>query len=395
MIPFDHRSSNTAALNAQARSDVPTATMDATTSFEFLTDNLPQWIQQAQELSVHASQKHAEYVAEYSRRLAFTKPAKPRTPSLDSFHSHREAPLHSSPQHLNLPSQSTPEPSTPDALHISPLEAGNKYLVAQAQRKRKLSSSIRSGASGPQKFRSKHMAVIFYDAYLQEQLDGLVKSIGGARNNLRKGKLSRSATRGFQLPYVRRATDPNGNGVPPTNGYKRALTPPITISTEPAPQLVNPTPTADEAFANADKHLEAAQNLCETAAHQVLRDGDCSIELTSVVTKLHSVLELAIAAVAQLREEHAEQEEEEQGQKQSEVTSSADPPSPQSLAHSSTSRLVPSLNEKMDFSPAVLPTTSGGVTEIEVDDSSDQESIVVDITKFRTARMTRSQGLQI
>lgn len=369
--------------------------MDATTSFVYLSDNLPKWIEQVKDLSAHASKKHAEYVAEYNRRLAYTKPKKPRTPSLDTSRSCGEAPFQSPLPDVDLPAQSTPEPSTPDALHISPLEAGNKHFLAPAQRKRKLGSSVHSGESGPQKFRSKHMAVIYYDAYLQEQLDALVKSIGGARNNLRKGKLSRSVTRGFQLPYLRRATDHNGNGVLPMSGYKKLSTPSITILTDPKTQLANPTPTGDEAFTTADKHLEAAQSLCETAAHQVLRDGDCSIELTSVVTMLGSVVELAIATVAQLREEDAEPKEQEKAQTETGTTRSGDPPSPHSMIHSSASKLVPSLNEKINFSPPALPTTPGGVTEIEVDDNSDQESIVVDITKFRTARMTRSQGLRI
>jgi hypothetical protein len=369
--------------------------MDATTSFAYLADNLPKWIEQAQRLSVHSSKKHAEYVAEYKRRLACTQATQPRTPSLHSFHSRREAPLQSPPQKFNRPSPSTPEPSMPDAAHLSPLEASNKYLLAPARRKRKLASSVRSGVSGPPKFRSKHMVVIYYDAYLQEQLDALVKSIGGARNNLRKGKLSRSATRGFQLPYLRRAAEHNSHAVPPMNGYGQLSTPFIAISTDAKTQPVSPTPIADEAFTAADKHLEAAQNLCERAAHQVLRDGDCSVELTSAAAKFESVLELAIVTVAQLRVEDAEAKEEEKDQKQTHTTPSANFTSPQSQVHSSMSKPVPLLNEKIDLPPPAFPTTLGGVTEIEVDDTSDQESFIVDISKFRTARMARSQGLRI
>jgi hypothetical protein len=371
--------------------------MDATTSFVFLTDNLPKWIEQVKDLSAHASKKHAEYAEEYNRRLAHIKPKKDRTPSLESVHTHKDKLFQPPPpQGVEPPSESTPEPPTANPLHISPLEAGNKYLLAQAQRKRKFGSSIRSGASGPQKFRSKHMVVIYYDAYLQEELETLVKSIGGARNNLRKGKLSRCATRGFQLPGLCRPPDHNTYGVPPPNDNKKPPIPSIRLPTDSKPQLDNHTPSADEAFTNADKHLEAAQNLCETAAHQVLRDGDCTVELISVITKLESVLELAMATVAQLQEEDAGQREEgEQKQAEPPTISLADTSSPPSLNQSSTSKLVPSLNEKMDLSPRALRVSSGGVAEIEIDDDSDQESIVVDITKFRTARMARSQGLRI
>jgi hypothetical protein len=364
--------------------------MDATTSFAYLTDNVPLWIEQVKDLSAHASKKYAEYVADYNRHLAHVRPKKERKPSLDSVHTERDEPLRSAIQ--------ITEPSTPDALHISPLEAGNKYL-AQAQRKRKLGCSIRSGASGPQKFRSKHMVVIYYDSYLQEQLDSLVKCIGGARNNLRKGKLSRSAARGFQLPCLRRLPEYSNYGVSASDGYKKRPTSPSSLSTDPKVQLAVPTPSDDEAFTGTDKHLEVAQNLCETASHQVLRDGNCTIELNNVITKLTSVLELAVATVAQFRQEDAEPKEEEKAgdQKQTDpvTTPLADPSSPPpSLTHSFTSRLTPSFNEKMDLSPRALPVTSCGITEIEVDDDSDQESIIVDISKFRSARMTRSQGLR-
>jgi len=373
--------------------------MDAMTSFVYLTDTLPNWIQQIKGLSTHASKKHAEYIAEYTRRLTQIRSKKERTLSLASIHTHKKEPVESPPpppEILQHPAESTPEPSTPDPLHMPSLEAGNKYLLAQAQRKRKLDSSIRSGASGPQKFRSKHMLVIYYDAYLQEQLDALVKGIGGARNNLRKGKLSRSASRGFQLPYFGRASHHDNYGIPSLSGFKNPPTSYLIVPTHFKVQPTNRQATVDEAFTNADKHLEGAQSLCETAAHQVLRDGDCSVELNSVVTKLESALEIATAAVAQLREEE-EAEQKEQAwnptQTDSETTPLTDTSSLPSLTNSSVSKLVPSLSEKVEFPPPTLAIGSGGVTEIEVDDDSDQESIVVDISKFRAAR-TRSHGLR-
>ena len=372
-----------------------TAAMDAITSFVYLTDTLPNWIQQVKDLSTHASKKHAEYVAEYTRRVNHIRSKKERTLSLASNHTHKNEPVEPPPEEiLERPAESKPEPSTPNPLHIPPLEAGNKYLLAQSQRKRKLGPSIRSGASGPQRFRSKHMLVIYYDAYLQEQLDTLVKGIGGARNNLRKGKLSRSACRGFQLPCFGRASNQGNYGIPSLNGLKDPPTFYLSVPTNFKGQPTNRQPTADEAFTNADKHLEGAQSLCETAAHQVLRDGDCSVELNTVVTKLESALEIATATVAQLREEEAEQKEQTENQTQTdpETTPLTDTSSPPSLTDSSISKLVPSLSEKMEF-PPTLAIGSGGVTEIEVDDDSDQESIVVDISKFRAAR-TRSHGLR-
>src|SRR2546421_12466524 len=98
--------------------------MDATTSFVYLTDTLPNWIQQVKALSTHSSKKHAEYVAEYTRRLTQIRSKKERTPSLASIHTHKNEPVEPPPppEILERPAESTPEPSMPGPLHIPPLE---------------------------------------------------------------------------------------------------------------------------------------------------------------------------------------------------------------------------------------------------------------------------------
>jgi hypothetical protein len=238
------------------------------------------------------------------------------------------------------------------------------------------------------------MVVIYYDAYLQEQLETSVKSLGAARNNLRKGKLSQSTTRAFQLPSLTRDTN---TGVQSFDGFKKSPPSSVSLLTDPKIAFLDHKPTGDAAFTEADKYLEEAQTLCETAAHQVLRDGDCAIELNNVVAKLESALELATATVVQLREEDAKGREREEGnptRADADITPVAEISSLPSLSHNSTSKLVPSLNERMNYSSRLLTTSPGAVTEIEVDDDSDQSSIVVEISKFRSTR-TGSQGFRM
>src|SRR5947199_10585991 len=118
--------------------------------------------------------------------------------------------------------------------------------------------------------------------------------------------------------------------------------------------------------------------------------------MNTCVTNHESAYEIATATVTLLREEEAEQREQAGNQTQTdpETTPLTDTSSLPSLTNSSTSKLVPSLSEKTEFPPPLtLAVGPGGVTEIEVDDDSDQESIVVDISKFRAAR-TRSHGLR-
>ncbi|KAF7192736.1 hypothetical protein HII31_05917, partial [Pseudocercospora fuligena] len=57
-----------------------------------------------------------------------------------------------------------------------------------------------------------------------------------------------------------------------------------------------------EAFDKVDGQLEKAQLLCERAAHQVLRDGDCTLEITNAKEHFSEALTLAQAEVPALRE---------------------------------------------------------------------------------------------
>lgn len=349
--------------------------MDAVTSFTHLTTNLPDWIVQIDKLAIHAAEKHAEFTAEYSRLLQSAKPKRVKSPSITSIHSTREKSCektHPSPAGEDGTSQA------PDFPEISPLEAGNRYLYAQARRKRKPTSSVRSGASGPQKFRSKQAVVIYYDSSLQERLDIMVKNIASARNNVRKGKMSRTLQTGLQLsafskrfPQISNlsAEDLSLSHVHSTKSL------PIGGKTP----VARPKPQADDnCFCQADRELESAQSLCETAAHQFLRDGDCKLELEGVKAKFEAVLLLATDALPKLKAEKESEQNQEEPRTDSEVTL-CEKPSEEAI----TAKFAPTLSH-FDSSPT--PNFAGaGAAEIEVDDD-DGSSIDVDITKFRSAR---------
>ena len=377
---------------------MPPTTVDALTSFTYLTDNLPKWMTRIDGLSNHVSQKHAEYVQEYARLLSDARPRKQKSPSVHSISSNKDLPPNPPEEpspttggHLLSP---TLQPKA-DPVEISPFEAGNKYLFAQTQRKRKAGSLVRSGASGPQKFRSRHQVVIYYDAYIQEQLEALVKSIGGARNNLRKGKMSRTAATGFPLPSLSRGPEDTygmfSYGSPrampmPTKGP--ALDPKLSrTSTLPA--------NGDLPFAEADKILEQSQGLCETAAHQILRDGDCALELLSVRRNLETVTSMAESSINKLKaEEEQKQKQPEESNLKIEADNRAGSESDCTLVAETppleAAKLAPAVDVVVEETK--VPINSAASPDIEVDDDSDASSIVVDITKFRTARNSRLQS---
>jgi hypothetical protein len=356
--------------------------MDALTSFTSLADQLPTWITTVKHLSTHASKRHAEFAAEYSRLLSQSRPRKQRSLSVASIRTKDNEQLNRETQPQPIPNNPS---ARPNATPVSPLEAGNRYLLAQISRKRKPGSSVRSSATQAPKFRCKHMVIVYYDAYLQEQLDTLVKVVGGARNNLRKGKLSRTVQNGLQLPAISRK---GGELVAFQSPLKpdKSPTPPIPNSDHSNQPSTTATSFDDGTFCKVDKQLELAQSLCETAAHQVLRDGDCATELNTVREKFLAVLDIAATSVEQLKAEQAltPNEPEPAEPNTSLLPLLGRPASP------TTSKLTAlALNEKLDLA---VSNPASATTEIEVDDESD-ESIVVDMSKFRAARAHRRQSL--
>lgn len=350
--------------------------MDALTSFVHLTDHLPEWIREITNLSTHASNKHSEFVADYSRILKGARPRRQKTSSIHSLHTNDDKTTEIPQIEMLHPEAVT---SRPNLNEISPLEPGNQYLYAQARRKRKSRTSLQSGASGPQKFRNKQMVVIFYDSFLQEHLDGLVKSIGAARNNIRKGKMSRTLQRGLQLPKLDKRIE---------NMYTPASIENLKTSSRSTKSLPLETRIAKTqiesvdhvAFLQTDKDLEIAQTFCETAAHQFLRDGDCKLELDSALAKFLAVQKIALVTVEQLKAEENRKEApnlfEDEVQTDSETTLCE-----KTSMEVISAKIGPSLNEMLDSAPRFH-----GDNEIEVDDDSEASSILVDISKFRNAR---------
>lgn len=378
--------------------------MDPISSFEHILDNLPTWRTQLTDLSSHAIKKHDEYVAEYSRLLHKVRAKRAKSASLASLHTtDQEEQPHVSDQ-VQEPCKS-PQPS--ELVEISPLEAGNRFIYAQAHKKRKPGTSLRSNASGPRNFRSKQMVVVYYDSHIQSELDKLVKGFGAARNNLRKGKNAYNAARGFTLPALSRRSEAAENLVYNPMA-KPGPRPSKTQSDSAVVTLSNPS-SGEAAFQRADKELEVIQSLCENAAHQVIRDGDCDIELSDATSKLDSLLSLTQSTLDILRAEKKKKDEEEaQAADRGSVSDNTSTQStlcekPSLETFGIHSKTLPPLLETLDHSkrpllPVTVSAPSGLVTTdtIEVDDDEDDDDdddssieIDLDMSKYRTAGRSR------
>jgi hypothetical protein len=376
--------------------------MDAPGSFSHLVENIPSWLTQLDSLSTYTKEKNAEFVAEYARLVKSVRPKRVKSPSVCS--------IQDSDKSVKLP-----EVETSEHVDVDPLEAGNRHIYSEVQRKRKQGASMRSGASGPQRFRTKHQAVIYYDAHVQKEFDAMVRDVGIARNNLRKGKNALVSSRGFRLPTLTKRYD---NLTSSSAENIRSLSKYRNVGVSPNGSKFNlrttsPPQDDDEAsFMNSDKVLEQVQNLYETAAHQFLRDGDCQKELQSASEKLTQLQTTATAVAATLKAK----------QKQAAAEAEADAGSNASRSHSISDYGCPSLlTDKSSMDPislpsvpvksqlsalsqtledmrtktvvsapsALAPATQGPIA-IEVDDGSDSGSFdEIDISQFRSANRLR------
>ncbi|KAL4934776.1 hypothetical protein BDV06DRAFT_208287 [Aspergillus oleicola] len=307
--------------------------MDALGAFSFLSDNLPTWTTQLSDLTTHTAAKHAEFAEAYKKHSAVsTKPRKRRNSSVCSIQTDS-----SNSQGAIRRRRGSENGDTP---------------------------SFDSGRNGPAIISTRHSLIIHYDGYTQKTLEELVRNIGTARNNLRKGKMA-------QVPLI------NGlRGTPSPRSTARALLPTIdseddilsnirsarTRGPSPAPQ---PNPTARQSpFDLADKNLELAHNFCETAAYSFLRAGECAGELGSVKERFDALLKLAKEEVDILQKEKEKELDEEEETHKSTATK-PDTTEPVSLKR---------------------PASSEGPIEVD-DEQGSVESI--DLTVFRVGRMRR------
>ena len=258
--------------------------------FAYLHENIPQWLchlDQVQEKIAHMQSEIAKMPA----------PARPsmrrKTGSIESIRELDAILVDAGP---SAAPASAPAPAPASAQHPEKLTL-----------KRKPTSRLSGDGSGPIKYRTRAMTIVYYDGQIQKQFESLVRSIGSGRNLLRKGKMAVMAARMEAMAdfsssdedepeedhvenvmskiQFRRRTGLSSarSGGPPRGRHERSA------STNSTPESV---------FDSVDKALEQAQALCERAAHQSLRDGQCRNELDGTRKYLREVLEAAAKETA-------------------------------------------------------------------------------------------------
>jgi len=348
------------------------ASMDTLGAFTHLQNNLPSWITRVSELAAHASAKHAEYTAAY-RRHATYKPSRRKNSSVCSIHTDDLVPI-----------AQRQEP-TSDALEVvtsTKFEPDASVPVQTAGRKRGADEVPSIDSSERYAFVStRHNVIIEYDGHTQKALEEIVRDIGIARNNIRRGKMGVMSRDGLRSALLHKTSV--GGGQPGENGSPlSALS--YVRSTRTGGGVVGVTGSSgirkESPFDFADKQLELAHGLCETAAYQVLRSGDCGTELDGVEEKFKMLLEMANNEVKRLQEENQQQEDETRAQSEARSESVAEDASAKPLTPTA-ARLA-----RISALAASKPTTTAPGT-IEIDDASSISAESIDLSAFRASRI--------
>lgn len=307
--------------------------MDALGAFSHLSENLPSWITQLSDLREHTASKRQEYIEAFKIHGTVRKRER-KNSSVCSIRT-------DDPGKLDPGDVSTK--GTADAIH------GGTHNHA--------------GGLGQSSFNARYNLIIHYDGHTQKVLEEIVRSIGTARSNIRRGNMAQLPFTGFRSGGMLSKTMMAANS-------SSALSNKVERSDDPGAS--SRPPQKDPPFESADKLLEVAHSHCESAAYAFLRVGDCGMELNGIEENLNSLLGMATAEVERLSEQRKEEE----------LNMEDDSEEEEEEAPAAESKLAA---DDDDDEP---PQASSGAIEVD-DDASSASSASIDMSAFRTNRPSR------
>lgn len=333
--------------------------MDALQSFTYLNDSLPSWLSKLDDLTLSVAEHNARFIE--LARLG-TKSLKKKNPSTESL---RDGPVHQPSIEGETDAKATdiyvpPNPSHQCLSHA--IRARNAVNGTPLVRKRKGSNT--SILAEQPRYRSKSMLVVYYDSAVQDSFESLFRSIATARNNLRKGKTAVTFKAHMSSLGM-------GESSYPADGEHSTLDPKF-LKLGIGRRTRGPDLGADgklSYFDEADKDLETTQNLCEVAAHQFLRDGDCRLEIDGIRKRLENCGAIAKREVERLKVEESREQEEKK--------------STAVIVEEEQAAVMNYVEAKMNPPPPLQQFTFTPTGVIEIDDSPDTEPVQIDLSAFK------------
>jgi len=264
---------------------------DALKCFTSLLESVPTWIADLEKILRIATDRQAEIL--FENQPADAEPAVPKTTSKSSSLKSRQSRDERANSQHEKTTCSPPALLRPQLPHMTDSDA-----LRLSQRKRKTASVCSGNQSNPCKYRSRSMIVVYYDGEVQKSFESLVRAIGTCRNAIRKGKMS------AKVDSLSRTSSGSSEGS--TSGFEDAVLDLNKLGYRSTRQTRTETrmfgkDTVVESFDKVDICLEKAQTLCERAAHQILRDGDCVLEVKNAKEHFNEAKRLADADLPELR----------------------------------------------------------------------------------------------
>ena len=341
---------------------------EALDSFRSLLDKIPGWITGLEAILEDATQRQNELLSANqpadSDRTLVRKSSK--SSSLGSKRSkHDELPEQTVlPETVNQLITPVPTILRPQLPHMTESDA-----LRLSQRKRKTFSACSGDQSGPSKYRSRALVVVYYDGDVQKRFTELVQAMAAARNDIRRSKLS------AKVDNLARSRS-SSSGSDSAGSFGQDTTKSIGTFTYKTTRLrlqdlsAVSRPDGSQALNKVDGLLEQSQNLCEHAAHQVLRDGDCALEVTRAKELLVQARACAEREMPSLEKIAAADEERRvRTEERQQVERSRQP--------------LPADSEKIELLSREPSNDTLEVDEIEVDEDDDDSDDELDMTALK------------
>ncbi|KAK6085839.1 hypothetical protein SCUP234_02746 [Seiridium cupressi] len=226
---------------------------------------------------------------------------------------------------------------TPDSDPKTPslLQKQTEEVAATAQRraravlrKRQKTDSMVSAEGVVPTYRSRSMIIVYYDSFVQSFFEELVKFVSAQRNQMRKAKMAAKVAEIKRLAELEMPDDDDDDDILQPGDALIAADPKISAKPQRNSTMKDPrlhymstrimgptyrTPNAglvqmrgtltnsgagifnrglgsdqppSDIYDELDRALEFVQGMCERAAHQFLRDGDCTEEIQTIKKRL-------------------------------------------------------------------------------------------------------------